>query len=111
MQKYNQNNLATLQIFSAQTKLRRFFGHDLGFKLIFRFGPGSGLYFRVRAGFGLELVGPFTALVCSICCLVAIFFDQEHFNFCFKPHPSPLQNHGCAHGCSCEVLFDPVGNG
>ena len=62
-QKYNQNNLATLLNFSDLTSLSLFFGHDLSFKLAFGFGSGSGLYFRVRAGFGPELVGPFTTLV------------------------------------------------
>ena len=46
-QKYNQNNLAALLNFSDLTFV--FFGHDLGFELVFRFGPGLGLYFRVRA--------------------------------------------------------------
>ena len=40
----------------------RFFGRDLGFNLVIGFGLGSGLYFQVRAGFGPELVGPFTTL-------------------------------------------------
>ena len=34
----------------------------MGSKLVFGFGPSSGLYFRVRPGFGPELVGPFTTL-------------------------------------------------
>ena len=34
----------------------------MGFKLFLGFGPGSGLYFRVRAGFGPEVVGPFATL-------------------------------------------------
>ena len=48
-QKYNQNNLATLLNFSDLTKLLAFFGHNLGFKLIFGFRlifSGSG---RIRA--------------------------------------------------------------
>ena len=61
-QKYNQNNLAKLRNFSDLTLLSDFLGHDLGFKLIFGFGTGSGLNFRVQAGFGPELVGPFTTL-------------------------------------------------
>ena len=61
-QKYNQNNLATLLNFSDSTLTFNFFGSVVGFKLIFGFGPGSGLYFRVRAGLGPELVGPFTTL-------------------------------------------------
>ena len=48
-QKFNQNNLSTLLNVSDLTKLSVFFGHDLGFKLVFGFGP--------------ELVGPFTTLV------------------------------------------------
>ena len=48
-QKYNQINLATLMNFPDLTKLAGFFGHDLGFKLVFGFRPGSGLYFRIRA--------------------------------------------------------------
>ena len=48
-QKYNQNNLASLLNFSDLTQLSGFFGHVLGFKFVFGFGPGSGLYFRVRA--------------------------------------------------------------
>ena len=35
---------------------------DRAFRVGFGFGPGSGLYFRVRAGFGPKLVGPFTTL-------------------------------------------------
>ena len=62
VQKYNQNNLATLQNFSDLTLLSGFFGHDLDFKLYFEFGPGSCFNFRVRAGFGPKLVGPFTTL-------------------------------------------------
>ena len=61
-QKYNQNNLATLPMFSGLSYLSGFFGHDLGFKLVFGFAPGSGLYFWVWAGFGPEPVGPFTTL-------------------------------------------------
>ena len=47
--KYYQNNLAALLNFLVLTCLLRFFGHDLGFKLVFGFGlifSGSG---RVRA--------------------------------------------------------------
>ena len=44
--KYNESNLATSLNFSDLTQFLDFFGHDLGFKLIF--GSGSGLYFRVR---------------------------------------------------------------
>ena len=55
--------LATLLNFSDLTYLSFFFfGHDLGFKLVFGFGPGSGLYF----GFGRELFGPFTTLWKSV---------------------------------------------
>ena len=61
-QKFNQNNLATLLSFSDLIQLSGFFGLDLGFKLLFGFGPGSGLYYPVRAGFRPELVGPFTTL-------------------------------------------------
>ena len=64
-QKCNQNNLTTLLNFSHQPKLSGLFGHDLGFKLVFRFGPGSGLYFYVRDWFKPELVGPFTTLLGS----------------------------------------------
>ena len=46
-QKYNQNNSATLLNFFKPT-LTFFGGHDLGFKLVFGFGP--------------ELAGPFTTL-------------------------------------------------
>ena len=49
--------------FSYLTLHLGFFGRDLGFKLVFGFGPGLGLNFRVRAGFGPELVGPFTTLL------------------------------------------------
>ena len=48
-QKYNQNNLATLLNFLDVLKHSGFFGHDLGFKIVFGFGfifSGSG---RVRA--------------------------------------------------------------
>ena len=48
-QKYNQNNLETLLKFLDVNKLSFFFGFNVGFKLIFGFMPGSGLYFRVRA--------------------------------------------------------------
>ena len=61
-QKCNQNKFATLLNFSDLTWLSVFFGHDLGFRLVFGFGPGSSLYFRIRAGFGPGLVGPFTTL-------------------------------------------------
>ena len=47
-QKYNQINLAKLLRFSYRTQHLDFFGHDLGFKLVFGFGP--------------EIVGPFTIL-------------------------------------------------
>ena len=48
-QKYNQDNLATLPNFSDQPQLAGFFGHNLGFKLVFGFGfIFSGLS-RVRA--------------------------------------------------------------
>ena len=40
-QKYNQNNLTTLLNFSDQPQLSGFFGHELGFKLVF----GLGLIF------------------------------------------------------------------
>ena len=73
-QKYNQNNLATLLNFSDLIKLSGFFGHDLIFKLVFVFGMDSGLYFRVRAGFGPELVGPFTTLLYTVQC----FLYHEH---------------------------------
>ena len=63
VQKNNKNKLAILLNFSDLTSLSDFFGHDLGFKLIFGFEPGSGLYFRVRSGFGPEPVGPFTTLL------------------------------------------------
>ena len=36
--------------------------HNLCFKLVFGFGLFLGLYFRVQARFGPELVGPFTTL-------------------------------------------------
>ena len=52
VQKNDQNNLAILLNFLYLTQLSGFFGHDLDFKLVFGFGPGSGLQFRVRAGFG-----------------------------------------------------------
>ena len=65
-QKYNQNNLATLLNFLDLTYLSFFFGHDLGLKLVFGFGLGLGLYFRVWAGFGSELVGPFTTLLGNV---------------------------------------------
>ena len=61
-QKYNQNNLATLLNFSDLSYLSGFCGNGLGFKLAFGYRQGSCLYFRVRAGFGPELVGPFTTL-------------------------------------------------
>ena len=49
VQKNNQTNLAILLNFLDLIQLSGFFGHDLGFKLIFGFGPGSGLWYRVRA--------------------------------------------------------------
>ena len=47
--KYNQINLATLLNFSDLAYLSFFFGHDLGFKLVF--------------GFELDLVGLFKTLL------------------------------------------------
>ena len=49
VQKNNQNILAILLNFLDLTRLSGFFGHDLGFKLIFGFGPGLVLWYRVRA--------------------------------------------------------------
>ena len=43
VQKNNQNNLAISLNFLDLTQFSVFFRHDLGFKLIFGFGPGSGL--------------------------------------------------------------------
>ena len=43
VQKDDQNNLAILLKFLDLTQLSGFLGHDLGFKLIFGFGPVSGL--------------------------------------------------------------------
>ena len=48
VQKNNQNNLAISLNFLDLTQLSGFFGHDLGFKLIFGFGPGSGLNLSAR---------------------------------------------------------------
>ena len=47
-QKYNQNNFATLLNSSDVTSLSCFFGHDMGFKLVFGLGPGSGLNYADR---------------------------------------------------------------
>ena len=49
VQKYNQNKLGNIaKIFQTYLNFRVFSRHDLGFKLVFRFGP--------------EVVGPFTTL-------------------------------------------------
>ena len=48
-QKYNQNNLAITLTFFRPNLTFGFFGYDLDFKLVFRFGPGSDLLFRLRA--------------------------------------------------------------
>ena len=49
-QKYNQNNLIdSIAKFFKPNLTFVFFGHDLGFKLVFGFGPGLGLNCRVRA--------------------------------------------------------------
>ena len=42
-QKYNQNYLAITLTFFKRNLTFIFFGHDLGFKLVVGFGPGSGL--------------------------------------------------------------------
>ena len=77
-----QNNLVKLLNFSDLTWLSGIFGHDLGFKMIFGFKPGSGLYFRVRAGFGPELGGPFTTLTHVL---------QLGLNFAAAPTQIPTQ--------------------
>ena len=62
-QKYNQNNSVTLLNFSDLAELSGFFGHDLGFKLVFGFGLGLGWVRAYIFGFGPELIGPFTTLI------------------------------------------------
>ena len=58
--------LVFLDIAAVLLNFRVFFGLDLSFKLVFEFGPGSGLYFRVRPEFEPKLVGPSTILGCSV---------------------------------------------
>ena len=62
VQKYNQNNMVILLNFSNLTELSGFFEYDLGFKLVFGFGP--------------ELVGSFTTLIDTAHATTAYLCEQ-----------------------------------
>ena len=62
VQKYNQNNLVTLLNFSNLTELSGFFEYDLGFKLVFGFGP--------------DLVGSFKTLIDTAHATTAYLCEQ-----------------------------------
>ena len=56
------------------------FRAHLQFSIIFGFRPGSGLHFRVRAGFGPDLVGPLTTLcgvILSGNCVIFGIYNQR----------------------------------
>ena len=77
--------------FLDSTSFSGFFGPDFGFKSLFGFDPGSGLWFRNRAEFGTIVVGPFTTLI-----LLSII------TFCTK------LNSGCYdYSSSNSLLFEP----